>query len=120
MNDVRRSDPPTRAFVVALWVLAALVVLPAGCLAYALFHTERWEGDVPAVVTELDGAYYDVDLTAPLPADALTTGADGGLVFERAGDLRVGDPVTCRVVQTYTVNTDIGQGPQSEIESCRR
>ncbi|GAA0948166.1 hypothetical protein [Pseudonocardia zijingensis] len=122
------SSGRPRGCVIALLVVAALVVLPVGWLAYALFHTDRWVGEVPAVVTGIDddGRYFRVEFTAPLPEDALAgrpesaATPDGGLVFEMLPDVQVGDHVLCTVEQTFTVNTDLGHGPVSRIERCRR
>jgi hypothetical protein len=50
----------------------------------------------------------------------MAAGPDGGLVFDEPRDLRPGDAVSCRVMQTYTMNTDFDRGPQTEIRSCRR
>jgi hypothetical protein len=127
VNDIHRPHPLNKALAVVLWALVAVVVLPAGACGYVLFHTERWKGELPAVVTGVDGAsdigtayYYSVDFTGPPPPEALTVmGLDYGVVPREPGDLRPGDAVVCRVVQTYTMNTNFDTGPQTVIESCR-
>ena len=118
-----RGRPASRALKITLLILAALVLLPVGCVSYALFHTDVWEGDLPAVIRRVDPEIspdYSVDLAAPLPADALEPDADGGLVFGMLEGAEVGEPVTCRVRQTYQANTNIGSGPQTEIVRCWR
>jgi hypothetical protein len=126
-----RRHPASRALKSILLILAALVLLPVGCVSYVLFHTDVWEGDMPAVIRWVEPGFYldyGVSFTAPLPADALNPDAPdagGGSVWPSEPSrvlegAEVGEPVTCRVRQTYQVNTNIGSGPRTEIVRCWR
>jgi hypothetical protein len=147
-NDrVRGGGQPSsarfaRGCGIALGIVAALVLIPVGCVSYALFHTERWTGDVPAVVSDVDlpGGYsYEVEFTGMFPPEALTGPREhqGGAVYEyravtldpvselgvdpvEPGEVQIGDRLTCRVEQTYTMNTDLKGGPETSIEYCWR
>jgi hypothetical protein len=121
MTKIRRAGTLRWALKAMLWVLVVSVVVPVGAFAAYLSHTDRWQGDVPAVVTGVpDSFYYHVDFTAKLPPDAMASWPDGGSVVEPAGELRPGDAVVCRVVQTYSVNKNFDSGPQTKITTCRR
>ena len=109
-----------------LAVLAALLMIPIGIIAYPLHHAEGWHADVAAVVeavklSERPGwGYSSVRFAAPLPTEALNAAATGDLVAEMPDDVRVGERVVCRVRQTFATTTDVARGPQTHIDRCWR
>ncbi|NMH81578.1 hypothetical protein [Pseudonocardia xinjiangensis] len=109
-----------------LAVLAALLMIPIGLVAYPAYRAQSWAADVAAVVeaVELSEAagrgYSSVRFAPPLPAEALDAAATGDLVAEIPADVRVGERVICRVRQTFTMDTDFDRGAQTSIERCWR
>jgi hypothetical protein len=108
-------------------VAAACVLIPIGTIAYQAFWPHTWDGDVPAVVSYVNGSYvsgsfvsdyYSVRFVGSLPADALRPDVDDGVVSEMLEGARLGEPVTCHVRQTY-LGAKIA-GPQTKITHCWR
>lgn len=112
----------------AAW--AALTIAVAVSPIIYLPWPSVWADDVPAVISEINSPgrheYYRVELTEPLPSDALNPTFDGGLWFpdrsvvpEELEGARVGEPVTCHVRQVNGLH-EMAIGPQTKITSCWR
>jgi hypothetical protein len=112
-----------RVAVIVLLTLGGLVALLVLAVLYLLLRVEVWEGDVPAVVSTVEGNSMSVELAAPLPPDALKAEAAptwAVSVDEAVPGAVAGEAVTCRVRQTFQANTDLATGPQTEVVRCWR
>jgi hypothetical protein len=111
-----------------VWAALA-IILTISPILYIL-SPSVWADDVGAMITEISPSrypYYSVELTEPLPQDALNPKFEKGLWFPDVSlgryqgleGARVGEPITCHIRQVHGLN-EMAIGPQTEITRCWR
>lgn len=109
-------------------LIAVVVILGVGWWYFDRTAT-TWEGDRTFQVTRVPDTAYSFDTFGVKSTDKTPEGADtntGAQLSESVdrdkmpADVAVGDTVVCHVVETYRLNTDIANGPQSHVTSCHR
>jgi hypothetical protein len=125
MSDSSAGRGRMRVLTNKGWWAALTIALAVSPILYILWPSV-WANDVPALITEISPGrhpVYHVELTEPLPPDALNRKFKGGLWFPDLGRVlegaKVGEPVTCRIRQVHGLR-EMAIGPQTKITHCWR
>lgn len=116
-----------RGFFITLGVggAAVLFVAIAGW-GYLNYTQTVWEGERNFTVTETpDPDYtwsnYWVESSDAKPQEAAVKSVSGYLArTDVPAGVDIGDQLECSVRETFTLNTDIANGPQAHVINCRR
>jgi hypothetical protein len=116
-----RRSRAGRGCLIAALVAAAAVVGWIVWMLVSLFSTQKWEGEMRFTILSFDGMLARLE--------SVPGSADGSPVtdhfaapsdnFKLPPGARAGQVVTCHVLQQFTPNTDIAQGPSISVGNCR-
>lgn len=110
---------------VLIGVAITLIVFFGGAAIYINHTFTVWEGERTFEVTRLPDPQSVLDWYWVESVDDKPDGADRDTVSELVvrenfpADVAVGDHLVCAVTETFRFNSDVANGPQAHVGTCR-